>query len=706
MIFLALLVGNAFIWQQSIVGGILLVAFVVGFGTWVGRWAAPDEQGVVRIWIGTWMLLSTVMLAGSAAYYVAEFTRPVAVMLAGFTGLAAWWLSRHAKIGWLERPHDLVSEAKHWVVPSVWLAAAIAMAALSSLAWMLSSAATVDSVRSAWTFVPASVFLAFGLALTCIFALLIRGKERTLSILLCMAALFLFLAAAIIIFPLGFGFDPFIHQATEEHIAIFGSITPKPFYYVGQYALVLFIHHVFSLPIASINTLLVPLLAALSLPIAWYAAAAHLLRDRRVATATLAGLFLIPLGSFILTTPQGLANLWTLLLILAAVPALVRDERPHVWPLVIPSLAALAVHPIAGLPAVLFVILLASDPVRNASRPVVSRIIFWSGAAVGCVVLPLSFMANSLRSTGSLGINLSSLSNLSILSSLSPFLANRFNPLLDFVYLYGYNAITLIVAIALIGWWISRKLVRGALRIPTIMAAALAINWFLLSTAVDFSFLIDYERQNFAARLVPLAAFFLVPFLILAVGTWMARVRQGPVSLRVGTIVLLAALGTASFYLAYPRNDAYETGHGFNVSQTDVDAVHAIENDAAGAAYAVLANQTVSAAAVRELGFVRYFGDQFFYPIPTGGDLYALFLRMNDGPSLETATQALNLVNIKCAADQNCTQAEVTTLYYVVNDYWWEAPRIVETAKGTTTDWWALDGGAVHVFKFLVDKSR
>lgn len=700
VVFLALTIGNAYAWHQPIMGSVLLAAFVFGFGTWVGRWAAPTEHGALQTWTGAWILLSAVMLAGAGAYYVAAFTQPVALALAAIAGPIAWWLSTRTKTQWFKPRHDLTEETHHGVPTSVWLSGAIVLAGLSSVLWMLARAATTDAVRTVWEFVPPAAFVAFGASLLLVVAMLMRGRERALAIPLCAAALLAYLMAALIVFPLGFGFDPFIHQATEEHIAAYGSITPKPFYYVGQYALVLFAHHAFALPIGPVNAMLVPLLAALSLPFAWYGAAAHLLRDRRVATATLGGLFLLPLAPFILTTPQGLANLWTLLLILAAVPALVRDERPRVWPLAIPALAALSIHPIAGLPAVLFVILLASDPMRNAARPFLSRLVFWSGAAIGCVILPISFVANSLLSSGTLGLDLSALSFLSALSSLSLFLENRFNPLLDFVYLYGRNSVAIFALFALFGWWISRKQIRGTLRIPLIMATMLAINWILLSAAVDFSFLIDYERQNFAARLVPLAVYFLAPFAILALGTWLGRVRHGPVSLRVMSIVLLAGLGTASFYLAYPRNDAYETGHGYNVSRTDLNAVHEIEADAAGSSYVVLANQTVSAGAVRELGFVRYFGDQFFYPIPTGGDLYAFFLKMNERPTQEVASSALAFANERCAADPNCTQTDALTLYFVVNAYWWEAPRIVETAKESADAWWSLDGGAVHVFRY------
>jgi hypothetical protein len=701
VVFIVLLIGNALFLRNYVLGAALLVTFLGIFGNWVGMAAAPNESGAIRSWLGAWMLLSGIMAIGALAYYLAAFTAPVALALAALSGPVAWLLASRSRTGFFERPHDLVVGNRHAVPRAVWFAAAIVIVGLLATALLVASGMTTEAVRSPWLNIPPAAFLAFGVATLALFALLWRGNERALTISLTMAALAIFLSVAILVFPLGFGFDPFIHQATEEHIAKFGTITPKPFYYIGQYALVLFAHHAFALPLPLVNTYLVPTLAVLFLPMAWYAAAAHLLREKRAAAATLSGLFLIPLSSFILSTPQGLANLWTLLLVLAAVPTLIRDEKPRVGHLLIPALAAALTHPIAGLPALLFVILLASDPARNQGR-VLAKIVFWIGVATGSVLLPLSFVVNSLLSTGTLGLNLSFLSNLSNLSNLSLFLQNRFNPLLDFVYLYGYNVVAILVLFALVGWWVSRRPMHGTLRTPLLMTCMLAVNWLLLSTAVDFSFLIDYERQNFADRLVPLSIFFLVPFMILALGTLWSRLNRAPVSLRLTAIVLLAALATASWYLTYPRHDAYETGRGFNVSRADIDAVHEIETDAAGAPYVVLANQSVSAAAVRELGFVRYYGELFFYPIPTGGDLYANFLDMNERPSRETAAAALELVNARCAAHPACTQAETSLVYYVVNAYWWEAPRLVETAKQNADAWWALDKAAVHVFKYQI----
>jgi hypothetical protein len=153
---------------------------------------------------------------------------------------------------------------------------------------------------------------------------------------------------------------------------------------------------------------------------------------------------------------------------------------------------------------------------------------------------------------------------------------------------------------------------------------------------------------------------------------------------------LLVALAASGFYLAYPRRDAYETSRGFNVGNADINAVQLIEQWAGAEPYIVLANQSVSAAAIQELGF-RYYDGLFFYPIPTGEKLYEKFLLMNESPSRETASQASALFK----------EEKIKIVFFVVNNYWYRAARIMETAK-TNADSWKTVGelGQVVVFRY------
>ena len=85
-------------------------------------------------------------------------------------------------------------------------------------------------MRSTWERLPYGIITLFTLATLLSFSLLWRGKERALSLTLIMGLCFAFVSVVAISFPIGYGFDSFIHKATELHLAEFGTIPPKPFW--------------------------------------------------------------------------------------------------------------------------------------------------------------------------------------------------------------------------------------------------------------------------------------------------------------------------------------------------------------------------------------------------------------------------------------------------------------------------------------------
>jgi hypothetical protein len=707
IIFLAAFVANAFVFQSPPVAIILLIFFLCLI-TWpLGRAAAPRESRSTQILFGLFVAISVTAIIGSAVYYLATFTEPVAITMVLLALPLAWLLWQRAPAAFKnpEPGHDPLLGKTHLIKKNIWAAVTVIIALLTVTVALIIKAATEEAVRSPWEIISPVIFLTFGLAIILLVTLLLHGRERILTLPLVSIALLVFLMVVLIVFPIGYGFDSFIHRATESHIAEFGTISPKPFYYIGQYSIVLFLHHTFLISIDWADKLLVPILAALLLPLAWFSAAAHLLKDKKSAVRSLVFLFLIPLSSFIVTTPQGLGNLWFLLLILLAVPRLLDRDNLPIWPIALGALATILIHPIAGIPACLFLALLAANPDEPKQKyPKLARIFSWVIILFGCFAIPASFVVNSLRSGQGLGFDFSALSPAVLVHNLhlDLFFENRFSPILDFVYLFGWNQILLLVIGAIVGiFWLwrglmmtdrSNKRANGhsplrTVRIYIAMAGVLFINFIVIGAAVDFSFLIDYERGNYAARLVPLAVFCLMPFLIIFAGRLLTKIQEKPTVLRLSTIILLAALITSAFYFNYPRKDAYETDHGFNVSQADVAAVNDVDRQSAGVEYVVLANQSSSAAAIQEFGFTHYYGEQFYYPIPTGGALYQLFLTMNEHPTKKTATEAMDLM-------------KVDRVYYLVSNYWWQADRIIETAKTNSDDWWSVENGQVTIFEY------
>ncbi|MCG2695722.1 hypothetical protein L6248_02210 [Candidatus Parcubacteria bacterium] len=141
-------------------------------------------------------------------------------------------------------------------------------------------------------------------------------------------------------------------------------------------------------------------------------------------------------------------------------------------------------------------------------------------------------------------------------------------------------------------------------------------------------------------------------------------------------LIFAAILISTSLYLSYPRFDHYFNSRCFSTSKNDIEAVNWIENNTESD-YIVLANQQVSAAALREFGFKKYYspplidkerglgGEVFYYPVPTGGPLYQYYLDMvYEKPSRETMTKAMDLVG-------------VSEGYFVLNKYWWAFDKII-----------------------------
>jgi len=168
------------------------------------------------------------------------------------------------------------------------------------------------------------------------------------------------------------------------------------------------------------------------------------------------------------------------------------------------------------------------------------------------------------------------------------------------------------------------------------------------------------------------------------------RILTSGAWLKYSWLIFLLLLITVSLYGSYPRRDNYFNSHSFAVGQNDLAAVEWIEKDASGAPYAVLANQQVSVGALWTFGFSRYLkNDLYFYPIPTGGPLYQIYLDM----VYKNANRAAALK----AADLSGVQ----TVYFVLNKYWTGFDKIVEQAKMGADSFQNLNNGEIYIFKYL-----
>lgn len=568
----------------------------------------------------------------------------------------------------------------------------VAAALLLGYFWRLDAFATDAALRTPWDAVPGRVL---GVVFLAAFALALAVLSPVSSPLVIapIAALGLFaVGVAARTYLVGFGFDPFIHQATEQTIMDAGAVTPKPFYYLGQYALVTALARLTGAGVRTLDTWLVPALFTAVLPLyAWLGKRVTKLPWSHAAAGALA-LLLLPLATFISTTPQGVAD--TLLLATAAATMLALAGALPSWFAALLALAAAATHPLAGLPALALAALAVLVPLA-AKRPRLRR---WLPLVpVGLLAaVPAMFFVNAALSGADVTWNAALLADPAALwSSLFPAAPpmRLFDPLLDFAY--SWNAVRglAVLALAACGYRALRRQKIDA-RPLVAVAAACAGSYVLMKGFVSFNFLINYERGSYADRLAVAAVIVLAPLAAAGLASLAATLARRGLGVKLAAAFLLAAVLTSTVYLAYPRRDRHDSSRGWSASGADVRAVRSIEADAGGRTYVVLANQSVGAAAMRELGFAgRYLkapptGEEIYlYPIPTSSPLYDKFLTMNEQRGSRTV------------ADLTMRWLGVDRLYYIVDFYWNNAGQIVPAAKLQADQSWTVDNQA-FVFRY------
>ncbi|MBI4133779.1 hypothetical protein HY478_04135 [Candidatus Uhrbacteria bacterium] len=756
-------IANAAAIHSPILGtGAMSVLFLAS-GFVYGSFFFPDTGRIVRTVIGMLLTTAWIQILGSIFYYIGKLdllavsvtllSIPILTVLmqrgrrphprAASEAERAWIAvpttdESDRVVGTRERGRGAVRNlagvsnvARGW--GGVLISTSAAFVIFVGLAFrMLGRAGTFESIRSPWEVLPWQFFTLIFLAALALIVLALTRSRITIPA----ACFFIFLCYSITVFvyPNGYGFDPFIHQATETYIAEHGTITPKPFFYVGQYAPVVIMHQVTGAPIELIDRMLLPRILALMLPLAgWFALQSPL------AVALLA---LLPFSTFAATTPQGLANALAIITMLLALGSTSRRNTLALWIL---GIATVLTHPIAGVPLLFFLFIFTlmrgresqesrdhpragfeagagmvpspdfvetrraeAETLRatrwgaRGKRESVAGLLIFCATILGSLALPLLFYLYGFATGRGSSLRPDALGRLpqvlgELFGSVGS-LETRFKPLLDFVYLYGTNLTPLLLLVAGITTVVllRRRNIR-ALAFP-LAAFVSFMNAVLLLAAIDFSFLPLYEQSGYAERLLDLARLFLFPLFLIGLVWGVEKVIQKSTRIvRAGAVALLAGLLTASLYLTYPHHDAYGIEHGWSVGRADIEAVRSINNDAALEPFIVLANQAVSAAALREFGFKQYYqftaeGGRtetvFYYPIPTGAPLYDYFLRMSyDSPRRTTIAEAMD-------------RAGVTLGYFVMNRYWTDSEKIIERAKREADEWWEIEGGKVYVFRF------
>jgi hypothetical protein len=661
--------------DKSFMLGVLALKAAVVFSYVYFGWIYGERLGRGRTAGGRWLVGALVLLAVQSLwqtvfYYLSlplgSFTDALSLALAVIC-LGPLVIKTHVK-----EPDEKNTEQPAWL----WIIATILPAALCALyvirgAWL---ATTLDPIRTPWPLLPAPTLAAF--ALIGLAGLLAAWKTRVTWPVICISALGLvsILSIAPLIYANGFGFDGFLHRASMDILSTTGTLSPKPPYYMGLYVLETWFARLLSIPIVDIDRwLMLVSLILLPIGISWTT------RDRNKANWMLAAsLLVIPLAPFVVTTPQAFAYLIGFLAITSAL------GRLH--PITTLSLAAwsLAIHPLAGLPFFLITLALMARERAWLAAPLV--------IAAG-ISVPAAFALLGVISNNQVTWDLTRLLDIDAIRSV----LNRFQPPSNRVALWADAAalmevlqLPIMFLASIFAIWKSRDDRRESIILFS-SATLFVIAGLVLQAAGEFPFLIDYERGNYADRLFVIASLMLLIPALGGIGRALARIPRLGLAPALLLLALIPAGISANAYTALPRHDAANVSRGWSVGRADIEAARWIDRDATGSPYTVLANQSVSAAAVQELGFKRYAGDVFFYPIPTGGPLYQKFLDIMDiNSNIDPVREAARLGQTKL-------------VYVVLNDYWWDASKVAEHLSAMADRQESFRDNRVRVYRFEIN---
>lgn len=468
---------------------------------------------------------------------------------------------------------------------------------------------------------------------------------------------FLSFSIAAIIYKIAYGFDPLIHQSSMEFINDFGFIKPKTPYYIGEYSLIIFLHKISALSIQIINKFLVPVISAIFIPREiYYYLKQKFPNHQKNNFLSLIILLTLSFSPFIMTTPQSLSYVFLIITIFSAL-----GRKNILWPIIF-ALSTTAIHPLSGIPALIFVTYIVLKDHSNVNKKVFNTAFF----IVSSLSLPLVFLFsahNHLRWNTLSNIFNPLFSNLNI--------PGQENFVLNFIYLFNNNIPLIILILIIISIIIYYK--NHIFKYPAglLMISSLSFS-YLISANIKFGDLITYEQNSYPQRILKLIVIFSLPYIVILFNIIIQRILKHKKELQIICLVITLLILSTSLYISYPRRDKYYNTKGYSVSQDDLDAVRWIDNNSHDN-YIVLANQQLGVAALKELGFKHYYSTKqgliYFYSIPTGGPLYKYYLDMvYKSPSNRIARRAMDLTKTK-------------TLYLVVSKYWFQSDRIIGEAK-------------------------
>lgn len=693
VILTALILTNLYLLKSVWLGSIVGLFFLINYGRLAGRLIFPNAEHFFQTIFGTLAFIGANSIILWISFYLYEINTLVfsyALILTCLT--IELWLCRNKQWNNVtmeqqgnETKLNLWHNIKVFIFDLKSKSAIVIYFALATISFVqLFFARSSGAISSPWNLLPKSFFYLFALSTLILIVVLLKNKLFGFSLFLIVLHFFLFSSIALIVYKIGYGYDPFLHLAAVKEILLKGFILPKTLYYIGEYALIIFLHYLTQLPVDFLNQAFLPFSFALFLPTSiYYGLTRGLDFEKNYALiASLAGLFL-PISYFIATTPQGLTNMLVLIIIFLGL--INKNELPRIF-LFFLCFLAITIHPLFGVPITLFVLFLTAGELKSIVYRRTTQILT---AVIGLIVFPALFLLNSLINGFKVSLHYP---DLNALLGFPLFNKKYFDFVPDLIHSIGLN----IKVLFLIGVLFSIILIlknKTFKQFSVYLGAGLIlfINYFLIKTIFNFEFATSQNQLQFTARIFELALYFLLPIFLVLIYYLIKHnfARNNNFLGKLFIVGALVSLLTVSLYSSYPIKDNYQDSQEYNVTGADIDTVHYLEKNS-GADYVVLGNQILAAAAIREFGFKKYYGENFYYSIPDGkkDNLYQYYEKMVfDAPKREYAEEAMKT-------------AGVSQIYLVISDYWSNSKNIVNSAKTSADFSQKIDNGKNNIFMY------
>ncbi len=672
----------------EIVAVTVLGLFFFYLGISLGKKFLSAKKLSVQILLGTLISIGLYVIILSVIYWFFQVNKTIVTYIITILGLATFFLNyiQQLKLNFSECIKKKPSFKKLCSKKNFLLI--LMLLGYSVIFWVLFTHRSGRTIISPWIPLSWKFFTLFFVISSFLIYFLQNYKQKAINYFLLILNFGVFLWIALIVYKHGFGFDPFIHQATEKWIAEKGFITPKKPYYIGQYVLVVSLHFLTNISIHLIDSVLVPVSAAILIPSCLYL----LLKRNNYDNYLSIAIALFPtllLSQFIVTTPNNLALLFAVLLIFWCWFEWGKKRKIYYLIGSILSITTIAIHPFIGLPGVVFYFGSLVYRKINANKKISLSLYFLTATLFLPLILGLYIY---ITQSGTVTNPLDNLSPfLNIFKSPHWYLYEQASWPWYILYLFKvYIWKYLLILVALFGFW-KVKTTKKSL-FYTVSALAFLVSSFFLATSLNFSKVISYEETVFANRILDLALLMLAPGLIIGFINIIKSIEIPKKKLFLsigGSAILLFSL-----YFTYPTRDSVSQYTGYNVRTADLKAVEFINKRNEDNDYIVLANQMIGAAALKKLGFKKYIklkngSEHYFYSIPTGGALYKKFFSkmVYEKPKRKWIKQAMKFAGVKKA-------------YFVHTNYWYPAAKIRDQAKKSADNWWEFGREEVWVYEY------